>query len=87
VSSNIERGGKNIRPNFNHREVEGGYGFDACTAQLMESARNVLEDIAKSQMLACDVAHAIKDMAKTLRRIDRRLAKLEEMKLAAGRRG
>ena len=47
---------------------------------MLESCRNVLELIARSQMMQCDVAHAIKDMAKTIRRIDRRLAKVEKLR-------
>ncbi len=68
------------RPSFNHRSKNRVYQSSLC--ELVESSRNVLEDIQKSQMLQCDVAHAIKfmsldiaDIAKTLRRIDRRLAK------------
>lgn len=59
MSAKIECGGKMVRPNFNHGEKVGQtYSHEAATAQLSESIRNVLEDIAK-----------------TLRRIDRRMAK------------
>jgi hypothetical protein len=46
--------------------------------EMLESIRNTLEAIQRSQMLQCDVRHAIIDLAKTVRRIDRRLAKMEK---------
>lgn len=81
MSSEIKRGGEWVRPNFNYSAQQNGYSYESITVQLLESTRNVLEGIQQSQMLQCDVAHAIKDIAKTLRRIDRRLAAFEELKL------
>jgi hypothetical protein len=49
--------------------------------EMLSSIRNMLETINQSQMLQCDVAGAIKKMARTLDRIDKRLAKLENAKL------
>jgi hypothetical protein len=84
MSAHITRGGEDVRPSFNFSK-SSGYSHESITAQLAESTRNVLEDIQRSQMLQCDVAHAIKDIAKTLRRIDRRLAQMQEAKLKGGR--
>ena len=66
-----------IRPD--DEGIEGS--VDLSQLEMLESCRNVLEDIRNSQMMQCDVAHAIKHMADTLARIDRRLAKLEKLKL------
>jgi hypothetical protein len=88
MSSNITSAHGEERPSWNYRRKPKGesqwQSYEQAQLEMMESARNVLEDIRRSQMLQCDVAHAIKDMAKTLRRIDRRLAKLEGAKLNRG---
>jgi hypothetical protein len=74
---------KYIRPAWKYiRPDDKGSGgtIELSQLEMLESVRNVLEDIQRSQMLQCDVAYAIKDMAKTLRRIDRRLAKVEKLR-------
>ena len=70
------------RPAWQHsRPDEQEYPGDGkATVEMLESCRNVLELIARSQMMQCDVAHAIKEMAKTIRRIDRRLARVEKLR-------
>lgn len=68
------------RPTWTY-DKEGWPGFDYATLWMLESIRDNMEQLNRSQMLQCDVAHAIKDLAKTLRRIDRRIAKLEGAKL------
>ena len=65
---------KQVRPTWAYTENSRN------DTEMLESIRNVMDDIQRSQMLQCDVAHAIKDMAKTLRRIDRRLAKVEKLR-------
>lgn len=75
MSSQIERGGVSIRPSFNHYDYKGNTPPEACTSQMLESCRNVLEQIARSQMLECRVANDIRLMRKAVERIDKRLAK------------
>lgn len=78
MSSEIDTGRGSERPHWQYTRPAVGRkweSYEKHTLEMLESARNVLEDIQRSQMLQCDVAHAIKDIAKTLRRIDRRLAK------------
>ena len=96
MPSTVQQFGKARRPEWNYtrgRKKPGEWpGMDSiANLEMLESVRNVLEDVRGSQMLQCDVAHAIKNMArateelgKTLRRIDRRLAKLESLKLNGG---
>lgn len=84
MSSEILIGGEYKRPHWNHTRIRGIDKFPGhpnAELEMLESIRNVLEDIQRAQTLQCDVAHAIKDMAKTLRRIDRRFAKVKELKL------
>lgn len=69
--SNTRRGPTSVRPSWDYKDGLPQHNV----LEITESVRNVLEDIQRSQMLQCDVAHAIKDIAKTLRRIDRRMAK------------
>lgn len=66
------------RPSWKYNRE--GRTLELCQLEMLESCRNVLEDIQRSQMLQCDVAHAIKDMAKTLRRIDKRLMAVEKLR-------
>ena len=92
MPSTVLQLGKEHRPSWDYvqRTKVGQWpgSTEQATLEMLESVRNVLEDIRGSQMLQCDVAHAIKNMArateelgKTLRRIDRRLAKLESLNL------
>ena len=73
---------KQVRPVWSHcRTDHQEYpGTEQASLEMLESCRNVLELISRSQMLQCDVRHAILDMAKTIRRIDRRLAKVEKLR-------
>jgi hypothetical protein len=73
------RDGVKTRPCFKY-DYEGRT-FDSSQLEMLESIRNTLEAIHGSQMLQCDVARAIKGLAETVKRIDRRLAKVEGMKL------
>ena len=41
--------------------------------EMLESVRNTVERVQTSQMLQCDVAHAIKDIAKNIRGLRRDL--------------
>lgn len=77
-----DRNGKieSVRPSFTHagETAQGSFNNDAAMAQLCEDTRNVLEQIRDSQMLQCDVAHAIKDIAKNLRGLRRDLKGLRK---------
>ena len=66
-----------VRPQFDYAQAryEDGWSLDQCQAQLTEDIRNVLEQIRDKQTLQCDVAGAIKDMAKQIRGLRRDLAK------------
>ena len=44
MSSQITRGGRQVRPSFNFRDGES-FADEAITAQLLESIRNVLESV------------------------------------------
>lgn len=79
MSSEIKRGGKWVRPNFDHGETSGSYNQDAASAQLLESIRNYLEGC---QMLQCDVAFAIKEMRELLRKIERNTRKRKRRRKA-----
>lgn len=63
------------RPSWNYRGGKAWVDQDNATLQMLESIRNVCEDIQKSQTLQCDVAHAIKDLAKSVRVLRRDLKK------------
>lgn len=71
---------KQIRPTWAYTGADN-------QLEMLESIRNVLEDVKGSQMLQCDVAQAIKRMEVEARqtrlilaRIDRRLAKVEKLR-------
>lgn len=72
MSSEIKRGGKLVRPYFNHADANGSYSHEAASAQILESIRNYLEGC---QMLQCDVAVAIKETRDLLHRIERNTRK------------
>lgn len=72
MNPNIERGGKWVRPSFNHYQSVDGATHEAVAAQMLESIRNLLESC---QMLQCDVARAIKEIPKELRGLRRDLKK------------
>ena len=76
-----------VRPSWLYKRT--GSGDDTALSQLemLESCRNVLEKIANSQMLQCDVRTMIAEIRysaertrKALERIDRRLAKVEKLR-------
>lgn len=49
-----------LRPSWNyHRPSENWPGMEAASLEMLESIRNLLENISRSQMLQCDVRHAI----------------------------
>jgi hypothetical protein len=83
MSSDTQRSGKFNRPSWNYTKgPNGGWpGHDSASVEMLESIRNAVETLGQSQIMQCDVAHAIKSMSKVIARIDRRLAKLEGMKL------
>lgn len=66
-----------VRPNSDGT----GATMDLSNLEMLESIRNVLEDVKNSQMLQCDVRGAIIRMSRAVERIDKRLAKLENLKL------
>lgn len=79
MSSEITRGGKNVRPSFNFFDHAVDFPINDCIAQLLESTRNVLEDIRfelrrlnDKQMLQRDVRADIKKGRLALQRIARR---------------
>lgn len=52
-----------------------GWSTDQISAQMSESIRDTLEEIRDSQMLQCEVADAIKSMAREIRGLRRDLKK------------
>lgn len=48
--------------------------------EMLESVRNVLEDIRSSQMMQCDVAHAIKSIAPEIRSLKRAITKRKRVR-------
>lgn len=59
--SKVERNGvSGKRPSWNYIGVIGNRAIELDTLEMVESLRNVCEQIRDSQMLACDVAMAIK---------------------------
>ena len=84
MNSTIERGGKWVRPSFNHFQSEGGTTHDAVAAQMLESIRNLLESC---QMLQCDVAGAIKNTDRNMTALVREIRGLRrDLKAKRGRR-
>ena len=69
--SQTDRNGKYERPTWRHTPTEVSFA----SLEMLESCRNVLEQIADSQMLQCSVAGDIRKMRIALEKIDRRLAK------------
>lgn len=72
--SEITRGGKKVRPTFNFVAHGGSTPTDSCTAQMLESIRN-LEECWFSE-----IALYTARTARALERIDRRLAKRSPLK-------
>lgn len=77
------------RPAWRHNRPAGNDypGDNNASLEMLESIRNVLEDINKSQMLQCDVRQMILELRfnsertrKAIERIDRRLAKAEKLR-------
>lgn len=54
--------------------------YPSAQLEMLESIRNTMEAVHRSQMLQCDVAHAIKDMAIQIRGLRRDLAKRRKRK-------
>ena len=76
--SQTDRNGKYERPTWRHTSTRGRIPFmevSFASLEMLESCRNVLEQIADSQMLQCSVAGDIRKMRIALEKIDRRLAK------------
>lgn len=67
--SDIERGGQMVRPTFQFSSRADSYAFDAASTQLLESLRNLQESCN------ADALYRLDRIARTLDRIDRRLAK------------
>lgn len=73
--ADIWDGQKWHRPSFVHeRPASGRTSFEATACELIESARNVLEAIARSQMLRCEVAAEITRSRIALEKIVRTLS-------------
>lgn len=64
MSAKITRNQKEVYPTFNFSEHHPAYPYEAITAQMAESSRNLLVDIER----------ALQDMRHTLHIINRRLA-------------
>ena len=69
--SQTDRNGKYERPTWRYTSTEVRFA----SLEMLESCRNVLEQIADSQMLQESVAVDIRKMRIALEKIDRRLAK------------
>ena len=76
--SNVKRNGKWERPGwaYNGKITEHGIGFQQL--EMLESTRNVLEQIRDSQMLQCAVAQNITAMLREIRGLRRDLKKFRE---------
>lgn len=84
MNARIERGGKWVRPEFNHYEFSKGTPSDAAAAQMLESIRNLLESW---HMLQCDVAQAIKNTDRNMTALVREIRGLRrDLKAKRGRR-
>ena len=70
--SQTDRNGKYERPTWRYTPPTE---VSFASLEMLESCRNVLEQIADSQMLQCSVAGDIRKMRIALEKIDRRLAK------------
>lgn len=69
------------RPEWIYERKTPGNDLELAKLEMLESIRNMLEDIRQSQMMQCDVARAIKRMSDAVIRIDKRLAKVEKYRL------
>jgi hypothetical protein len=79
MRAEITRGGKSLRPSFNHYAEPGNsYPPTQITAQMTESLRNL------SESYFADFLVAHQETLRVLKRIDRRLA--QQIKLPGGRR-
>lgn len=84
MNAKIERGGKWVRPSFNHyRSEDGTTMHDAAAAQMLESIRNLLESC---QVLQCDVAQAIKNTDRNMTALVREIRGLRRDLKAKRRR-
>jgi len=75
MSGEITRGGKWVKPSFDHYDHKGHTPAEACTSQMLESIRNILADLKNSQMLQCDVRQDIREIRLALQRKRRKPAK------------
>lgn len=65
-----------VRPSFLYSGGETGpntWDNSSIQLQLLEDIRNNIEELRQSQMLQCDVAHAIKECAQLLRCINKKI--------------
>lgn len=69
--SKVERDGNGYaRPAWNYVGTATGIaGVDLWQLEMLESIRNAIEALQQSQMLQCDVAHAIKAMARDIHKL------------------
>jgi len=66
MSGEVEKqGGRWVRPRFAYDDT---LAYENCATQLLESIRNVLEDIKSSQMLQCDVRQDIREIRLAVQR-------------------
>jgi hypothetical protein len=73
MGSEIERGGRMTRPCFNYNDSNG---IESIKMQMLESVRNVLEDVRtelkllnQKQMLQCDVRRDVREMRIALQKL------------------
>lgn len=80
--SNVQRNGIDHRPKWNYINTDSGNTQPGPRdiLEMTESVRNTLEQIRDSQMLQCDVASAIKDMAKQISLLRRDLKRKRRKK-------
>jgi len=78
------------RPTWQHnRPANGCFGYDSPQLEMLESIRNVLEQIQRSQMLSCDVRRDIAEIRRSLQRrhIEETAAWLEVQARSCARKG
>jgi hypothetical protein len=80
MSTVTKQGKAGHRPSWNYNETQGNTAGQLL--EMLESARNILEEIRNSQVLQCSVASAIKESARELRRCRIELEKIARRKRA-----
>lgn len=82
--SQINRNGRLWRPSWNHNalgnEEAADRDWNAAQLEMLESIRNAIETVGRSQMLQCDVAHALKETRDEIRGLRRDLKRKRRKK-------